>query len=199
MYRPTFYWPLVGGEWSASSPGRFTSEESAPRTHLIGGWWAAEPVWTTWLKYVWQGYKINIMTGKTWLSFMLVYTQRQAVHNLRCHEASTASRKTSFQFIVYSSIICHLRQISLRWSNDEECDGSLHVWQVSYMRNSYKLVVRKLLGFKVSSGWFGLNSSGLGTSISGGLFEHGSETLGWIKLRNLFRWQTALSSCISSL
>jgi hypothetical protein len=29
---------LVGGEWSASRPGRFTSEERAPGTHWIGGW-----------------------------------------------------------------------------------------------------------------------------------------------------------------
>jgi hypothetical protein len=29
---------LVGGEWSASHPGRFTPGERAPSTHLIGGW-----------------------------------------------------------------------------------------------------------------------------------------------------------------
>jgi hypothetical protein len=29
---------LVGGEWSASRPGRFTPEERAPGTHWIGGW-----------------------------------------------------------------------------------------------------------------------------------------------------------------
>jgi hypothetical protein len=29
---------LVGGEWSASRPGRFTSGERAPGTHWIGGW-----------------------------------------------------------------------------------------------------------------------------------------------------------------
>jgi hypothetical protein len=29
---------LVGGEWSASCPGRFTPEERAPGTHWIGGW-----------------------------------------------------------------------------------------------------------------------------------------------------------------
>jgi hypothetical protein len=29
---------LVGGEWSASLPGRSTSGEKAPGTHLIGGW-----------------------------------------------------------------------------------------------------------------------------------------------------------------
>jgi hypothetical protein len=29
---------LVGGEWSASRPGRFTPEERAPSTHQIGGW-----------------------------------------------------------------------------------------------------------------------------------------------------------------
>jgi hypothetical protein len=29
---------LVGGEWSASRLGRFTSEERAPGTHCIGGW-----------------------------------------------------------------------------------------------------------------------------------------------------------------
>jgi hypothetical protein len=29
---------LDGGEWSASRPGRFTPEESAPGTHWIGGW-----------------------------------------------------------------------------------------------------------------------------------------------------------------
>jgi hypothetical protein len=28
----------VGGEWSASRPGRFTSGEKAPGTHWIGGW-----------------------------------------------------------------------------------------------------------------------------------------------------------------
>jgi hypothetical protein len=29
---------LFGGEWSASCPDRFTSEEKAPGTHWIGGW-----------------------------------------------------------------------------------------------------------------------------------------------------------------
>jgi hypothetical protein len=29
---------LVGGEWSASHPGRFTPEERAPGTHWKGGW-----------------------------------------------------------------------------------------------------------------------------------------------------------------
>jgi hypothetical protein len=29
---------LVGGEWSGSSPGRFTPGETAPCTHWIGGW-----------------------------------------------------------------------------------------------------------------------------------------------------------------
>jgi hypothetical protein len=29
---------LAGGEWSASRPGRFTSEAGAPGTHWIGSW-----------------------------------------------------------------------------------------------------------------------------------------------------------------
>jgi hypothetical protein len=29
---------LVGGEWSASRPGRFTPGERTPGTHWIGGW-----------------------------------------------------------------------------------------------------------------------------------------------------------------
>jgi hypothetical protein len=29
---------LVGGEWSASRPGRFTPGEKVPGTHWIGGW-----------------------------------------------------------------------------------------------------------------------------------------------------------------
>jgi hypothetical protein len=29
---------LDGGEWSASRPGRLTARETAPGTHLIGGW-----------------------------------------------------------------------------------------------------------------------------------------------------------------
>jgi hypothetical protein len=29
---------VVGGEWSASRPGRFTSWERASDTHWIGGW-----------------------------------------------------------------------------------------------------------------------------------------------------------------
>jgi hypothetical protein len=29
---------LVGGEWSALRPGRFTPGEKAPDTHWIGGW-----------------------------------------------------------------------------------------------------------------------------------------------------------------
>jgi hypothetical protein len=29
---------LVGGEWSASRPDRFTLEEMAPPTHWIGSW-----------------------------------------------------------------------------------------------------------------------------------------------------------------
>jgi hypothetical protein len=40
MYRSTFFLisALVGGEWSASCPGRFTPGEIVPRTHWIGGW-----------------------------------------------------------------------------------------------------------------------------------------------------------------
>jgi hypothetical protein len=29
---------LVGGEWSVSRPGRFTSGERVPGTHRMGGW-----------------------------------------------------------------------------------------------------------------------------------------------------------------
>jgi hypothetical protein len=29
-------WTLVGGEWSASRPGRFSSGERSPGTHWIG-------------------------------------------------------------------------------------------------------------------------------------------------------------------
>jgi hypothetical protein len=29
---------LVGGEWSASRPGRFTPGKEPPGTHCIGGW-----------------------------------------------------------------------------------------------------------------------------------------------------------------
>jgi hypothetical protein len=29
---------LVGGEWSASLPGRFIPKEGTPVTHCIGGW-----------------------------------------------------------------------------------------------------------------------------------------------------------------
>jgi hypothetical protein len=29
---------LVGGEWSASHPCRFTRRERIPSTHLMGGW-----------------------------------------------------------------------------------------------------------------------------------------------------------------
>jgi hypothetical protein len=29
---------LVGGEWSASRPGRFIPTERVPGTHWIGGW-----------------------------------------------------------------------------------------------------------------------------------------------------------------
>jgi hypothetical protein len=32
------YSVLVGGEWSASRPGRFIPGEIAPGTHWIGGW-----------------------------------------------------------------------------------------------------------------------------------------------------------------
>jgi hypothetical protein len=40
MYRPMFFFTsaLVGGEWSASRPGRFTPGERAPSTHWIGSW-----------------------------------------------------------------------------------------------------------------------------------------------------------------
>jgi hypothetical protein len=29
---------LVGGDWSASRPCHFIPRETAPRTHLLGGW-----------------------------------------------------------------------------------------------------------------------------------------------------------------
>jgi hypothetical protein len=37
---------LVGGEWSASRPGRFNPGGTAPGTHWIRGWVDPEPVWT---------------------------------------------------------------------------------------------------------------------------------------------------------
>jgi hypothetical protein len=50
MYRPTLSWPrvLVGGEWSASRPGRFTPEKepSVPIVQEVG--WTPETLWTTW-------------------------------------------------------------------------------------------------------------------------------------------------------
>jgi hypothetical protein len=39
---------LVGGEWSASGPGRFTPGERAPGIHWIGGWVGPELICTTW-------------------------------------------------------------------------------------------------------------------------------------------------------
>jgi hypothetical protein len=38
---------LVGGEWSASRPGRFTPREGALGTHWIRGWVDLTAVWTT--------------------------------------------------------------------------------------------------------------------------------------------------------
>jgi hypothetical protein len=40
MYRSTFFLTsaLVGGEWPASRPGRFTPGERVPCTHWTGGW-----------------------------------------------------------------------------------------------------------------------------------------------------------------
>jgi hypothetical protein len=40
MYRATFSLTsaLVGGEWSAAHPDRFTPGERDPGTHWIGGW-----------------------------------------------------------------------------------------------------------------------------------------------------------------
>jgi hypothetical protein len=40
MYRSTFFLTsaVVGGEWSASRPARFTPRERTPGTHCIGGW-----------------------------------------------------------------------------------------------------------------------------------------------------------------
>jgi hypothetical protein len=37
---------LVGGEWSASRPGRFTPGVIAPGIHWIGGGWTSVSVWT---------------------------------------------------------------------------------------------------------------------------------------------------------
>jgi hypothetical protein len=39
---------LVGGEWSASRPGRFTPWERAPVPIGQEARWAPEPVWTPW-------------------------------------------------------------------------------------------------------------------------------------------------------
>jgi hypothetical protein len=35
---PRIIWPLALDEWPVSRPGRFTSRETAPGTHWIGGW-----------------------------------------------------------------------------------------------------------------------------------------------------------------
>jgi hypothetical protein len=43
---------LVGGEWSASRPCRFTPGERTPATHCIEAKWTPEPVWTTWRKFL---------------------------------------------------------------------------------------------------------------------------------------------------
>jgi hypothetical protein len=34
---PLILWPLDGGEWSASRPGRFTHRKGVPDAHWIGG------------------------------------------------------------------------------------------------------------------------------------------------------------------
>jgi hypothetical protein len=41
---------ILGLEWSASRPCRFTPGEWASDTHWIGGWVAPEPVWPLWRK-----------------------------------------------------------------------------------------------------------------------------------------------------
>jgi hypothetical protein len=41
---------LVGGEWSASSPGNFTPRERAPCTHRIGGSVEPRAVWNAVMK-----------------------------------------------------------------------------------------------------------------------------------------------------
>jgi hypothetical protein len=38
---------LVGDEWLASRPYRFTTREKNPGTHLKEAEWALEPIWTT--------------------------------------------------------------------------------------------------------------------------------------------------------
>jgi hypothetical protein len=52
MYRSKFFFnkALVGGEWLASRPCRFTPGERVPGTHWIGGWVAPKPVLTTWAR-----------------------------------------------------------------------------------------------------------------------------------------------------
>jgi hypothetical protein len=40
--------PLVGGEWSASCPGRFTPEKELPVPIVYEVEWAPEPVSTIW-------------------------------------------------------------------------------------------------------------------------------------------------------
>jgi hypothetical protein len=39
---------LVGGEWSGSSPARFTPGEKPPVSVGYEVEWTPEPVWTTW-------------------------------------------------------------------------------------------------------------------------------------------------------
>jgi hypothetical protein len=46
---------LIGCQWSASCPGRFTPGERAPISIVMVAGWAPEPVWKIWINFLTLG------------------------------------------------------------------------------------------------------------------------------------------------
>jgi hypothetical protein len=71
---------LVGGEWSASRPGRFTAEERAAVPTEYEGGWTPETVWTRWRrgKYPFSGDQVPVYARNvnTWRCELLLLVHR---------------------------------------------------------------------------------------------------------------------------
>jgi hypothetical protein len=77
-------WSLVGGEWSASRPGRFIPWERAPVTHWILGWVCPSAVSMSWRGKKYFSYSLVLVAILTALSWLIHWGSGHSIINGYC-------------------------------------------------------------------------------------------------------------------
>jgi hypothetical protein len=119
------------GEWSASSPGRFTPRERASGTHWIGGWVDPEPFWMRWWRKKFPAPTENRTLESrsfspkpnaipTELSRLFVVMRMYLLRSETCHFGCTCGNSLSVSKLLYSAMYIgphhQIYFISLCWN-----------------------------------------------------------------------------------